>query len=117
MHGTTFDLARLVDALHASGASVQSGDVVEQPFFSPSGHFLRINGQDAQVFEYASEAAAQREAALVSPDGGTVGGSAMMWAAPPHFYRRGLLIVLYVGADPPTMSTLQSVMGPQFAGR
>jgi len=69
-----------------------------------------------QVFEYPTDAAVQRDAARVAPDGGSVGGSAMMWAATPHFYRRGLLIVLYVGEDSSVTSVLQSVLGPHFAG-
>jgi hypothetical protein len=117
MQDKPLDRQGLIDALRASGATVQTGEAVEQPFFTVPGRFIRVGGQDVQVFEYPDEAAAQRQAALVSPDGGTVGGSAIMWAAPPHFYRRGLLIVLYVGDDSSVKSSLQSVLGPQFAGR
>jgi hypothetical protein len=111
------DLPGLVAALHASGATVESGEAVEQPFFTVPGRFIRVNGQDVQVFQYPDEAGAQREAGLVSPDGGTVGGNAILWAAPPHFYRKGRLIVLYVGDDSSVKSALQSVLGVQFVGR
>ena len=111
------DLPGLVDALRASGATVESGEAVEQPFFTVPGRFIRVSGQDVQVIQYPDAAGAQREAGLVSPDGGTVGGSAILWATPPHFYRKGRLIVLYVGHDSAVRSALQSVLGVQFAGR
>jgi hypothetical protein len=111
------DLPGLIDALRASGATVQSGEAVEQPFFTVPGRFVHVNGQDVQVFQHPDAAGAQREPGLVSPDGGTVGGSAIMWAAPPHFYRKGRLIVLYVGDDSSVESVLQLVLGLQFAGR
>ena len=38
------------------------------------------------------------------------------WMATPHFYRRGSLIVLYVGDDVATLQLLRDVAGPQFAG-
>lgn len=111
------DLPGLIDALRASGATVEGGEAVEQPFFTVPGRFIRVNGQDVQVFQYPDEAGARREAGLVSPDGGTIGGTAIMWAAPPHFHRKGRVIVLYVGDDSAVRSVLQSVLGLQFAGR
>ena len=109
--------AGLVEALRNAGATVRMGDEVEQPFFSVKGRFVSVNGEDVQAFQYADEAAMQREAALVSSDGAKVGTSAPMWAAPPHFYRKGLLIVLYVGETASVRSALDSVLGPQFACR
>ena len=39
------------------------------------------------------------------------------WVATPHFYKTGKLIVLYVGDNMTVISTLETVLGPQFAGR
>lgn len=106
----------LVGRLEANGANVEATSTVSQPFFTPEGQIIAVNGQDVQVFEYDSEAAASAEADLVSPDGGSVGTSMMSWIAPPHFFRGGQLIVLYVGDDTGVMDALESVLGPQFAG-
>ena len=38
------------------------------------------------------------------------------WLAPPHFYKAGKVIVIYVGRDSGVMSVLQEAMGSQFAG-
>ena len=114
--GGPLDRNGLVEGLRGAGVTVEVGGDIQQPFFSVAGRTLMVNGQTVQVFEYASEAAMQREAALVSPDGGTIGTSSILWTATPHFYRKGLLIVVYLGADPAVRRALESVLGPQFAG-
>jgi len=102
---------------HHPGLVCHPGEAVEQPFFSVAGRFLAVNGEDVQVFEYADAEAARAEAATVSPDGGTIGTAKPFWAAPPHFYRRDRVIVLYTGDAGRVRTPLEAVMGPQFAGR
>ena len=117
------DYIGLVDNLRGAGASVDPVGEVTQPFFSGKGFIIKVNGDDVQVFEYADARAAEAEAALVSPDGfsigtsGTSGISMVGWVAPPHFYREGTLIVLYVGESEAVMEALDGVLGSQFAGQ
>jgi hypothetical protein len=108
--------ASLMDALRSAGAAVASGDPVSQVFLSADGRFLRVNGQDVQVFEYASVGAAEADAGRVSPDGETIGTTHVSWIAPPHFYRSGPVIALYVGSDTSVLRALEAVLGRQFAG-
>ena len=70
-----------------------------------------------QVYEYADEAAAQSDAALVDASGSTIGTSQPFWVDVPHFFRSGKLIVLYVGSDESVLLALEALLGPQFAGR
>jgi hypothetical protein len=69
-----------------------------------------------QVFEYPDRAKAEKDAARVSADGMTIGTAKPHWLAPPHFFRRGKLIVLYVGNDEQVLRALQERLGPAFAG-
>ena len=39
-----------------------------------------------------------------------------MWIAPPHFFKSGRLIVLYIGEEPRLLQGLAHILGPQFAG-
>ncbi len=114
--GAVEDYISLVDSLRASGATVEPAGEMTQPFFSVDGMVIVVNGADVQVFEYADAAAAEAEAALVSPDGSSVGTSMVGWVAPPHFYRAEKLIVLYVGDSETVTDVLESVLGQQFAG-
>ena len=110
------DQADLVTTLQASGATVETGEPVNQAFFSPQGSILKVNAADVQVFEYESVEAMQAEASQVAPDGGSIGTSMVTWMDTPHFYKAGRLIVLYVGSDASLLSLLENALGPQFAG-
>lgn len=111
------DQADLIVALEGQGASVEVGETLTQAFFGPVATILRVNGADVQVFEYPDEAAMESDAALVEPDGGSIGTTMAMWVDDPHFYKTGRIIVLYIGSDPAIIDLLENVVGPQFAGR
>ncbi|HEU0291310.1 MAG TPA: hypothetical protein VFR47_01145 [Anaerolineales bacterium] len=111
------DQASLLAALQAAGATVNVGDAVIQDFFSPEGQIITVNGADIQVFEYESAEVMESEAALVAPDGGSIGTSMVTWMDAPHFYKAGRMIVLYVGGDSAILDLLENVIGPQFAGQ
>ncbi len=114
------DYDSLVDGLRAIGATVEHEtlpEVVVQDFFSVTGQVFKLNGEDVQVFEYDDHSKAETEAALVSPDGSSIGTSLPFWIAPPHFYKAGRIIVLYVGENTAVTDALESILGKQFAGR
>lgn len=111
------DHAGLMDRLRAAGASVEVAGEVEQPFLSVTGAMIKVGGEDVQVFQYSSAAEVEAQAALVSPDGGAVGTSKPHWVGPPHFYKKGRLLVLYVGDDDKVLMALDAALGRQFAGR
>ena len=111
------DLAGLVAALEAAGATVEAAGEIQQPFFGPKGQVLKVNGADVQVFEYPEAAVVAHDANQVASDGSSIGTQVMMWMATPHFYKSGKLIVLYVGDEAAVTALLTSALGPQFAGR
>lgn len=115
--GGEFGFEALSDALRAHGAQVRPGAKIEQPFFAVPGRFLGVNGEDVQVFEYPDVASARAAAAQISPDGGTIGTAKPFWAAPPHFYLRDRVLVLYTGDAARVRDALEAVLGPQFAGQ
>ena len=115
--GPVTDYISLFDNLRATGATVEPAGDISQPFFSVKGLVITVNNSDVQVFEYADAATADTEAALVSPDGSSIGTTMVSWVATPHFYKTGKLIVLYVGDDTAVLNVLEDVLGSQFAGR
>ena len=90
------------------------------PCFSVDSKVITINGSNFQVWEYEDAAAADTEAAFISPDGSSINnnGKICSWAraAPPHFYKASNLIVLYVGDNQAVIDALETILGPQFAG-
>lgn len=115
--GPGTDYASLVDNLRAAGVSVEPEGEVDQPFFSVKGTVIKVRGEDVQVFQYSDAAAADTQAALVSLDGSAVGTTKLHWVGSPHFYRKGKLLVLYVGDNDQVLKALQAVLGRQVAGR
>jgi hypothetical protein len=111
------DQASLVEALRDAGVKVELQDTIQQEFFTPQAQLIGINAAGIQVYEYASEAEMEAEARLVAPDGGSIGTSMVNWVEPPHFFRTGRIIVLYLGSDAAILRLLESLLGPQFAGR
>ena len=107
----------LVDHLRAAGATVTPMGEVSQPFFSVKGQTIAVNGEQVQVYEYADASAMNAEAARIWSDGGTIGNSSVDWIAPPHFYKAGKIIALYVGNSNTVLQSLTTVLGAQFAGR
>jgi hypothetical protein len=114
---STTDYASLIVNLQDAGATIEQQGEVIQPFFSVSGQSIKVNGEDIQVFEYQSDAGAESEAALVSPDGSSIGTSIPFWIGPPHFYKSGKIIVLYIGENKAVTDLLQELLGSQFAGQ
>lgn len=109
-----------IDALRAQGLSVSRNGTLDRsltPYFTPQVQIVAVNGQDLQVYEYDSDAAAASDAANVSADGSTIGATHITWAGVPHFYRNGRLIVLYVGGNNAVLQALEKELGPRFAGR
>ena len=111
------DLESLNQKLHAGGATVKRGETISQPFFSVPGRVLIVNGEQAQVFVYKTLQRAALEASRVGQTGSPVGTSMIAWIAPPHFYRAGNVIVLYVGENEDIISALKKALGKQFAGK
>jgi hypothetical protein len=115
--GPVRDYVSLIDHLRAASATVVPTGMVTQPFFSVTGQVIMVNGEQVQIYEYANEDGANADAARISPDGGTIGNSMVDWIAPPHFYKKGQLVVLFVGTSTSVMGVLKEILGPQFAGR
>lgn len=107
--------ASLVEHLRKAGLTVEPAGEIEQPFFTPTARVIRIGTTgEAQVYEYATEGGAAADAAKVSADG-SIGGTMPMWIAPPHFFRRQNLLVLYLGRDEASLASLRGFLGNEFA--
>jgi hypothetical protein len=122
---TALSYGELKAALRAHGAMIQDDGIGLQPFLSGTDHRLRVNGEGVDVFEYRSALEAAYDASRISADGSTFhggfgpfGGQAVVvdYVAPPHWFRAGRVIVLYVGRQSAVLAQLRQVLGPQFAG-
>ncbi len=110
-----------VDRLRSTGASVEVGQKGSlDDCFGIGSQILTVNGQTVQVFEYSSIKDVKDIANSISSDGYNIGHGGMIchidWVDTPYFYKRNLLVVLYVGSDPSILQLLENVVGKPFAG-
>lgn len=112
-----FGTEEFLDALRERRAEPEKGDAIEQPFFSVIGNFVNFGEESVQVFEYDSAETMESDAVLVDAEGSSIGTSMVSWVATPHFYKKGRILVLYIGDNAETLALLEGVLGPQFAGR
>jgi hypothetical protein len=115
--GPVQDYVSLIDNLRKLGATVNPVGDVTQPFFSTKGNVIRVNGEEIQIFEYPSAAAAMAEVGKISPEGSTIGTSIVSWTANPHFFQKERLVVLYIGTNSGVTQLLTTALGSQVAGR
>jgi len=106
----------IVNILRATGNKVRVIRTIEQPFMPVEGKVLTVDGEEIQIYEFDSKEATDKVAETISPDGSTVGTTAVAWTAPPHFYRTDKVMVIYAGTDTTTKAAMESAIGPQFAG-
>jgi len=76
-----------------------------------------VDGERLDVLEYAYPEQAETAARLIDPHGSRIGSVFVEWTGQPHFYRKGRLIVLYVGVNPKMLRRLSGALGPPVAGR
>ncbi len=111
------DYKSLIKKLRAGGLTFKRGEKVSQPFFSVPGRTLIMSGEQVQIFEYKKIETADTEAGRVGSTGSPVGTTMITWIEPPHFYKSGKLIVLYLGENSGVIKALENALGLQFAGK
>ncbi len=117
--GPVRDHASFIDHLRARGLVVEPAGTVQQIFIRAPGTQLRISGGDikqpaeVQSFDYEDARTAEADAEQIQ--GGT-GIATVTWIAPPHFFRKERVLVLYVGTDQAVIDLLTEVLGRKFAG-
>lgn len=113
----------LVNALRSKGIIVDTRGSVEQPFLHPrSGTRFQLTGgslsgpAEIQIYEYDSTKDVTADASSIRPDGSGAANVIVEWIAPPHFFAKGHILVIFVGTDPSLTQVLTDELGPQFAG-
>ena len=127
--GPVKDHVSFVDALRAKGLTVAIVESVEQPFLRGKGTTLRVSGgsltqaAELQSFNYDDTdlrtdglKAATEDASQIEPTGNPK-TMRINWIAPPHFFRKERVIVIYLGSDASALAVLTELLGPQFAGK
>lgn len=100
--GKTYQVSDLVNALTAAGlVASDTGQTLDGEAFGAPGVVVRVQGEDLQVYVYQTPA--EQELVKISPDGSSIeydGVISMVeWLAPPHFARKGNLLISFATND------------------
>ena len=108
--------ASVVASLTTRGLHLTPGGTLRQPFFTVPATIYSVDGDDLQIYEYASSDDALRDARKISHSGTSVGTSKVSWLGPPHIYRKNNVMVIYLGDRASVREALVAELGAQFAG-
>lgn len=124
--GGSCDQSCLAERLRLAGAIVTGGDPLPADgalWSNASGYVYKVNGERVTIYVFSDSGAANTAASEVKDGGseivhqGLFGGSiaTIDWFAPPHFFKSGKLIALYIGSNQEVLAPLHEVMGASFA--
>lgn len=115
----TFGIEEFENAMKDKGYDYEITDA-EQDFLQAPRKRMIIDKTEIDIYLFGSNKKLEKEAGYISSDGcGYTNGSNSLkvsWVSLPHFYKKGRLIVQYVGEDKKIISDLKDIFGEQFAG-
>lgn len=119
--GNSGDAQRdVVEALRAGGFAPEKQRSTPSLLGVRSTVYVLSGGDELHVLPFASEARAESAARKVDSGGYSVSedgrATQIEWIAPPHWFRAGRQVVIYLGTSARMLEALRAVAGPQFAG-
>jgi hypothetical protein len=109
------DYTRLVEQLRAAGHTVEELGELEDGVFGAA-RLIRVNGEDVQIYPFASQADQEAAARTISANGHIIGTNSYMWISQPYFYAAGQLVALYLGVDGAAIELLAAQLGRPLTG-
>jgi hypothetical protein len=115
----TFSIEQFENAMEERGYRFEIKDA-QQDFLPTTRKRMIIDDKAIDIYLFSSAKKMETEASRIdsggcsySHDSKTVSVS---WVSPPHFYKKGNLIIQYIGEDEIIISDLEDILGEQFAG-
>ncbi|SCP95249.1 hypothetical protein [Anaerobium acetethylicum] len=115
----------LADELEKKGFSLEMEDMMKD-ILAGERTRLTVNGQEnIYVYVYENNRAMEEDSLCLDACGfyysavkdDVSKNIQMSWDSLPHFFKRGNIIVLYVGENPEMINNLKGFLGAQFAGQ
>lgn len=99
--------------------NLQTKDV-GQDFIPTKRKRMSIGNENIDIYSFSNPAKMERIATNIDKSGCSYNDGnkiiSVSWALPPHFFKKGNIIVLYSGENEKIVSDLKDILGNQFAG-
>lgn len=117
----TFGMEQFKSEMKAKNYNFEIQDVENSDDFLSNTKKRMVIGKEAlEIYLYYNNEDMEDDAKNINMNGfGYSDGNKSMiidWISYPHFYKKGNIIVLYVGENEKIISDLNDIMGEQFAG-
>ena len=114
-----FGLDTFKEEMKSRGYDFEIEDI--EPYFSSNeSKTMKIGETLIGVYSYKNNKEMEKNAKRISKDGSIFyeeeKSIEIDWISKPHFYKKGSIIVNYVGEDEKILDDLKDIFGTQFAG-
>ncbi len=103
----------LANYLRTQGIELKINDVVITPNFGAPGLSTTANGGSLIIYDYYSSDKARADVNSIVKNFAALTGLNQM---PIHYFKKNPLLVKYIGDDEDVLTSLEKILGPQFAG-
>ncbi len=113
-----YNLEKFEDALKDKGYNFEIKDV-QKNFLPTTRKRILIKDEALDIYIFKNTKKMESEASNIDSGGCSYYGRNAVdvsWVSFPHFYKKGSLIVQYVGENENIISDLEDILGEQFAG-
>lgn len=115
-----YDLENFESDMNNKGYDFEIQDVPKD-FLPTTRKRMEIDETALDIYLFGNNKKMESEASNIDSDGfgydNWSGSVKISWVSYPHFYKRGSIIVQYIGEDETLLSDLTEILGEQFAGQ
>ena len=115
----TFGIEQFENAMEEKGYNFEIKDV-QQDFLPTTRKRMIIDDKAIDIYLFSNDKKMETEASRIDSGGCSYGNDYktvnVSWVSTPHFYKKGSLIIQYIGEDGAIISDLKDILGEQFAG-
>lgn len=128
-----FDLRQFEKEMKSRGYEYKRQDLQEylltpisqymllQDSITVDGKEMLLYDTDVIIYSYENKEEMEKEASTINKDASKINRAdnpiEIEWNKTPHFYKKGKIIIQYIGDDEKIISDLKAIVGNQFAGR
>jgi len=116
---STYSIKQFENAMKDKGYTFEIKDA-QQDFLPTTRKRMIIDKKAIDIYIFSNDKMMEDEANHIDSGGSSytndLSSVNVSWVSFPHFYKKGSLIVQYIGEDEKIISDLKDILGEQFAG-
>ena len=104
----------IISTLEKAGYKIKTIQYVGEGILSGDLTTINIDGDTIGIYEYKNNQEMEEQAKTIN--GSRIGNNFIELMSTPHFYKKGNIMVSYIGVNKQTIKKVEKLMGKQFEG-